>query len=80
MLRRNPSPLSRTSGDRAALRYSPSPRSRPRPPASASKTAAARVRRREYAPETALPPPANGAKPDLAFGAFQRGYFVTAFR
>ena len=35
----------------------------------------------QYAPETALPPPANGAaKPDLAFGAFQRGYFLTAFQ
>jgi hypothetical protein len=28
---------------------------------------------------TAPPAPANGREPDLAFGAFQRGYFLTAF-
>ncbi len=33
-----------------------------------------------YTPETELPPPANGAKPDLAFGAYQRGYFLTALQ
>jgi len=33
----------------------------------------------QYAPETALPPPA-GEKPDLGFGAFQRGHFLEAFK
>jgi uncharacterized protein len=28
----------------------------------------------------ALPPAARAAEPDLAFGAFQRGYFITAFQ
>ena len=36
------------------------------------------------APESAVPPAAaataaGGTQPDLAFGAFQRGYYITAF-
>ncbi|MGC1280202.1 MAG: tetratricopeptide repeat protein, partial [Xanthobacteraceae bacterium] len=35
----------------------------------------------QYTPQTALPAPVNGAqKPDLAFGAYQRGYFLTALQ
>ncbi|MGB6748223.1 MAG: HcpA family protein, partial [Xanthobacteraceae bacterium] len=35
----------------------------------------------QYMPETALPAPTTGAeKPDLAFGAYQRGYFLTALQ
>ena len=35
----------------------------------------------QYLPQTVLPPPDNGGqKPDLAFGAFQRGYFLTALQ
>ncbi len=35
----------------------------------------------QYLPQTVLPPPSpGGQKPDLAFGAFQRGYFLTALQ
>src|SRR5580693_6886956 len=43
---------------------------KPKPPAAAPSTPAA-------APAPA--PAANGRPPDLAFGAFQRGYYITAF-
>jgi uncharacterized protein len=35
----------------------------------------------QFVPETELPPPAaNGAQLDLAYGAYQRGYFLTALQ
>src|SRR5580704_6735557 len=41
---------------------------KPKPPAAAPST-----------PAPAPAPAANGREPDLAFGAFQRGYYITAF-
>jgi TPR repeat protein len=31
-------------------------------------------------PEAGGPPPASGPRPDYAFGAYQRGYYITAFQ
>src|ERR1700733_10857154 len=51
-------------------------------PASAQPKPPARVAPPiQYMPQTELPAPAAGAeKPDLAFGAYQRGYFLTALQ
>jgi hypothetical protein len=51
-------------------------------PASAQPKPPARVAPPiQYMPQTELPAPtAGGQKPDLAFGAYQRGYFLTALQ
>src|SRR6202050_2871931 len=50
----------------AAPKAQPAKPAKPKPPAAS--------------PTTPVPAPAtNGREPDLAFGAFQRGYYITAF-
>src|ERR1700720_4583186 len=52
----------------AAPKAQPAKPTKPKPPAAAPST-----------PAPAPAPAANGREPDLAFGAFQRGYYITAF-
>ena len=52
------------------------------PASKPTKTAvrAARLRVPAAKPAALTPPARSGTEPDLAFGAFQRGYYLTAFR
>src|SRR5580700_4981777 len=54
----------------AAPKAQPAKPAKPKPPAAAPSTPA---------PAPAPAAAANGREPDLAFGAFQRGYYITAF-
>src|ERR1700694_4591856 len=56
---------------RPAGRIPPPPPAAAGPPPPAANPATA--------PAAANPAPKSGAEPDLAFGAYQRGYFLTAF-